>query len=571
MSNRRVIRILVAIILALAGLHVLVSLRRGPVIYAPRQTLLDVAAKESAGRIRIERKGEKPVVLVREGDGWRLESPFGGMAEEGCARKVLDLLAFGPVRDSFTEEDLLRLGGHTRSDYGLDDPQVTITVSAKDSGPGHSVRLGSVTADSKHVFASVDGDPVSYLVDTDILSAAGKPAGAFRIRDFVPEGLEGVDAFDIKRGTGSFQSFRLDDGKWSILSGDGQGTPVSGVKVNLFLADFSNARIEDYAWPVGAPYEPDGVTAPLLAGYGLDPETAVTVTLRGTGRKDVQISFGKEASDGLVYALAQNGGAIVTVDGRLKDVASKTQFSDSRLFPYEYADVLRVSATDSGTVYQLAREPGGEWRLDAPVAAPADQSCAESFVRHLLSLRSVDRDEAGITVSLSTNSPAETVRTDAALGDMVLPDLRSREIMKCAPSDVRRVSIAGDGGEKPTLVSYNKDLRRWTVESADAVNASVDEEALARLLFALNPLTADKIVTLKVSENDLFTYGLKSPRWTVAVDSSRGEEWRRNILVGAKAHGGRFATLGSSDIVFIIPDSTVKALTATVLKEGNKK
>ena len=92
------------------------------------------------------------------------------------------------------------------------------------------------------------------------------------------------------------------------------------------------------------------------------------------------------------------------------------------------------------------------------------------------------------------------------------------------------------------------------------------------VLSVLNPLRAGRIERLKVAPEDLARYGLEKPFLTVAVDQDREDAVRRNILIGAETEGGRFATVGSSDAVFVLPDEVVRKLgSALVDSDGDSE
>ena len=74
-----------------------------------------------------------------------------------------------------------------------------------------------------------------------------------------------------------------------------------------------------------------------------------------------------------------------------------------------------------------------------------------------------------------------------------------------------------------------------------------------------------RIEKLKVPAADLDDYGLDKPFLTVAVDQETEGVIRRNIIIGKKTKGGRFATIGSSDAVFVIDDAQVDALSANIV------
>jgi len=87
------------------------------------------------------------------------------------------------------------------------------------------------------------------------------------------------------------------------------------------------------------------------------------------------------------------------------------------------------------------------------------------------------------------------------------------------------------------------------------------------VLDAVSPLVAARVVKLKVSADDLSAYGLDAPSFVVAIDIEREDAIRRNILVGDRTEGGRFATVGASDAVFVLSESVVDDLSADLVGE----
>lgn len=564
MSNARVIFLFAAGIVLLVAAHIFVSMRGMGSLIAGRTTLLDPAAK-SAERIEVERRGGQVVALVKDGV-WRVAEPYSAEADERGIQRMLDALVVSPTQAAFGDQELASFG-RERGDYGLDEPEVKITLSSGDRK--WSVGLGKLTAAKDGVYASVSDETAIYVADAGLLALAEAGGNAFRMKSICPGGVDSVDSFDLKRGKGQFLRFVKDGEGWRKASLDGAdaGDAASSVRIRELLSAIGAAQAQAFFWPVGASNEPASATAPLLASYGLDSESAVTVTLHSRGGADRQVAFGKEASDGLVYALVQNSGAVVSVPGALKDLAGGADFTDSRLFPFDVAQISRVSIADGAVNYLLAKDAAtGEWRLDAPVAAPADKAAAESFVTHLASLKFSDRDPEGLVVSLTTNAPPVAVSRAAALAGHSLVDLRSRRILKVTPADVKRIESTSADAEKPAVVVFDKDLRAWVVEASGRPGVPA-APAIDAALAALNPLEAEKVVTLKASVADLRRYGLEKPQTTIAVDSEGAGSLRRNILIGGRAQGGYFATVGSSDAVFIISNSVARRLMASIVAE----
>lgn len=560
MSNFRAIVWLLSAILLTAAAHLLLTFN-GDVDRAlvRRTSLVDVQPAEVT-RLAVERRGSPRTVLERSVK-WRLVEPCASSVDELAVQRLLDALTVLEIEDAVGDQELLRLD-KTRADFGLDEPAVR--VSAWAGAVERSVSFGLATPSGDGVYAAVEGEGAVYVVASNVFAAADVPADGFRNRELLPPGTESVLSFDVRRGSGSFMRFVREGEMWKISASE--TATASSDKVRRLLDGIVGARAVDFVWPVGAAGEQTTATDALLAGYGLDPENSVTVTVKYGDGADRQVSFGKEAKDGLVYASVRNARAVVTVDGALKDAALSelSDFVDDRLFPFDRDLAVRLSVADGGVSYLLAKGEGGAWLLDAPVAAATDPDGVAELLGRVFALRNSDVSAEGVSVSVNS-APAVVVARRAALGDFRLESLRSREILSVEPANVRRIVSAGAaGGRKPVSVVFDRDLRSWKVESSES-GGMVVSEAVAGVLAAISPLRAEWIVKLKVTAADLRGYGLETPKWTVAVDQSREGSVRRNILVGDQAQGGWFATIGGADAVFVLSDAVVGALTAPLV------
>ena len=559
MDNRKSILAFLLGVMALAAAHLALTYCGGEgTRIVRRNTLIDPHGQVSA--VVVERRGAPTVRLMRS-SLWRLVEPYSGSVDEQVVMKLVDALSLTPVEDSMSDAELLKLG-RTRADLGLDAPAVTVSVSG--AGDPERVCFGAHTASSNGVYAAVSGVDSVFVVPTSVVSAVDLPADRFRRRSLFLVGPESVSGFDIKRGTGSLLGFVRDGDRWKI--GD---VSASAAKVKALLSGVLTAEAVDFVWPVGATNEAQSATASLLAVYELDPETAVTVTMKCVDGKDRQVSFGGEAGENRVFALVQNGGAIVTVDAKLKELAVQdaVMFSDSRIFPYEASAVSSFTIADGSAGYVVARGEEGVWRLDAPVSAAADAATVNAILDKLLALSAVDVRSEGLKVSLTTNSEPVTVSAASALGGMRLEDLRSKEILKIDPVLVKRIVRTRSGGDgKPSVVVYGRERRAWNVDAGGRAG-TVDEKGVMAVLSVLNPLRAGRIERLKVAPEDLARYGLEKPYLTVAIDQDREDAVRRNIQIGDATEGGRFATVGSSDAVFVLPEETVSKLVSEIVTE----
>ena len=557
MSNRRSILMLVAGIALLVAAHFAVDCTRGVQEGVARRTvLLDPSAAVTG--VEVMRRGEPPTALVRTNDEWRLIAPFQGSADEQTVKRILDALSFTPISDALADAELLKMGQY-RANYSLEPPLLSVKVTG--AGCDETISFGIPTPNADGIYASIAGVDAVFIVPPEVMSAVDLSADSFRRRTLFLASPTTITAFDVKRGTGSVTTFVRDGDGWKTAEG-----PASAAKVKAFLSELTATEAIGFVWPVGASNETAVASSSLLAGYGLDPESSVTVTLKTVDGAVGQASFGKDAGDGLVYALAQNGGAVVTMSAALKDVVAQETalFSDPRLFPLEARKVTAFTVVDDDVSYALSRGADGGWRLESPIFAPADKSAVESLLARLLALSPADADASGVSVAFSSDAKPVRVSRKSALGDGSFEQLRSTEVVKIDPTLVKR--LVRTFGGKPVTIAYARDRRVWDVETEGA-SGSVDDKAVETVLSAINPLTAKRVEKLKVKAEDLAGYGLDHPFMTLAVDQDRDDVVRRNLMIGAPTDGGRFATVGASDAVFVLSSETVSKLTLPLLTE----
>lgn len=550
--------------LLLVGAHVYLAFRGEGAQLIARETLVAAEGAEIAG-VRIRRPGRRALELVRSRSGvWRIAAPYAALADKAAVERLCDALTIEPVLRTYGDGELARFG-RNREDYGLGEGAVAVEVQFAGGSP-RTIQLGNPTPDGHGVFAGIGGEPLLYVVPAAVRAAVDRPPREFRTREFCPIAPAAVDGVDIKRGEGSLVRLRRVGGdEWSATVKD-ETLPASRILAERLLEGLSQARVEDFVWPVGATNEPQIASVPLLALYGLDGETAVTVTLHcadGSGR---QVVFGNAAKDGRVYALTAAAAAVATVDGRLKDLAADADFADRRCFPFAPGDVRRVAIVDGERNFLLARRDDGTWRLDAPVVAGADAVRAGELVEDILQLTADDRAAAGVDVAVNAAAPVRVAR--ARLFRRFAPEeLRERTILAVVPGSVRRLAVEGVQCADPASVVYDADRREWVVESAHHAGAA-RTAAIAAVLDAFSPLRASGVVRLGATETDLRTYGLDRPAWRFAIDPAKSGELRRNLLIGARTAdgGGYYAASGDRGTVFTLPAETVVRLTAGLVE-----
>lgn len=516
---------------------------------------------ESVSEIAIETSGQ-PTVRLQKTDVWRLSAPFQGAVDNPLVMRLLDTLAQENMRDSLSQADLLRQG-KSAAFFGLDTPQSRISLT-DENGEQTRVIFGNRTPSQRLVYAAVEGEDFVMCVSTGLYALATMSADGFRHRAVVDAGIGSVVKMSVKRPVGELLRLERIGERWWI----GDDRQASVVKVRELLEGVVAAQALDFRWPEGATNESESASSSLLSAYGLDADNAVTLVLTGDDGANRWVSFGKSASEKTVYALVQNGMAIVTVDAALKALVEQepSLFADARLFPSEASAVSSFSLSFEGLTCVLSRAQAGAWRLEAPVVATANAAAANEILGRILSLTSSDVQSSGLQVEI--DGKGFRVESRMVLGQLRMEDLRSKEIVEIDPKRIRRLVRTTSGLRGRTIAAvYDSERKTWNLERASEEDQGgvVLADEVNHLVAALNPLLSREVVALKVSAAELAQYGLEHPFLTLAVDQEGVEAVRKNILVGGKARGGRYATVGSSEAIFVIPDKTVGLLLAPLL------
>ena len=562
MSNRNIIyNLLLGIVLVVAA-HLYISYGRGDKL-TPQDTILDRTMLE-ADNIIIEKSGRLSIELRKTDLSWSIVKPYIAEASEETVLKILDSLVLQKIEETYTDKFLYKLGKR-RVDFGLLNPRVKIHISK--GSKKISIAIGDKVPNGEGVFAFIEGDSMIYVLGRSVLDLTDVTSDEFRMRKIIKCRADLVDMIDIKRANNPVVNFAKTNGRWfyRVDSAGTIDTLASSVKIDEFLLALARAEAKSFVWPIGVTNETVVVTAPLLAGYGLDPENGTTVTIYNKGLALSRIVLGKEAENGLVYALVQDSSAVVMVDGYLKDMATKKDFSDPRIFPFNINSISRVAVTSGGVDYILAKNSNSEWVLDSPIVARADSKEIESFLDKVLAATDVDRDKNGVSISLSTNMPVEKVSPAILPSGFSFANFRSCEILRLNPGDIRRIVSKDDSSESESSIVFDRDKRSWIVESSS--NGTIArQDAIADMLSVIQSLNAVSIVTLKANEGELRAFGLEKPRYTISLDFFKEDALRRNLFIGERTSTGYYATMGATfDAVFILSDEDVSRITSLLV------
>lgn len=181
--------------------------------------------------------------------------------------KIQTLLEeFQAFRAAFTIENAEEL-----SQYGLDNPELTINLTAGDTT--YTIDLGSYSSMDEQRYLS-DGDGNVYLAVSDPLDAYGKELSDLILQDETPGVSEvssltfsGASHYSVSYEEESSSTYCADDVYFTTQ--DGETVPLDTSRVKSYLSEINGLGLTDYATY--------NVTDEELASYGLDdPELTIT-------------------------------------------------------------------------------------------------------------------------------------------------------------------------------------------------------------------------------------------------------------------------------------------------------
>ena len=330
------------------------------------------------------------------------------------------------------------------------------------------------------------------------------------------------------------------------------------------------------------------------AEYGFDQPALQITAVDNKGSHSWLI--GRETPLGdMLYAKMDEGEDIYTIPNSLLEVApvQSDQFRDRTLFSGEVPGVRRLEIRGPGGFVQILKDPKSEWRIQQPVAAPADAKAVEDLLEKLSLLRIEDfvaenvsdfavyglqgetrqislggadgvsrmlvvgddiAEQPGMVYARRADDTSVfAINTNALeLLDIKLNDLRDARVLPLAVKDVSYISVAR-GDEQLELVWGEPG--RWTI--AKPVTWDADYTAVAKLL---------KLWDMAVITEFDVTNRTGTAKWTLLFGSDRlGQTNRIDILPALGKKDGLFVMRDGEPTVYqinlpLVPESILDPL-----------
>ena len=298
-------------------------------------------------------------------DGWQYDDDADFPVSDSAIEGLLEQFSsFGAAFTIENAEDL--------SQYGLDDPTCTITLTTEDQN--YTIKLGDYSTMDSQRYVDV-GDGNVYLAASDPMDAYDVGLRDMIANDTAPA-MEQVSQIQFA-GSADETVVYDEDGK-SLCADDvyftADGQPLDTSRVKAYISTLRNLDLTDYVTYKATDEE--------LAVYGLDtPELAVTVDYTddetsGTfvlhlsrdpeERKeaaDADADGEEDAEDVTAYARVGDSKIVYKISGSSYQALMAAGYDDLRhqeIFSGDFDQVTGIDVTLDGTSYTLTAQKNGK-------------------------------------------------------------------------------------------------------------------------------------------------------------------------------------------------------------------
>jgi hypothetical protein len=321
--------------------------------------------------ITVGAPGATAVTLEKRGGRtWHMAAPLDWLANDTAVNTIIGLIQDLSAKVTLPVSGLTA-NGQTLADYGLDKPELTLTLVPTPADPAAQpapavVKVGSKLKGDNRYLLSPDGTRVHVVDDAFVIRLVSAIRGSPDSRVFTIAPFE-AGALGLENAGSAPVSIRREEDRWMIETP--LRTRADKAATESALAALAALRLTGF---------PDAARLP--ADTGLTPAAALRITIEGNNRHETLL-LGKPVPDAKApegrtarYAKLEHRAAVIQVDfpDVLRDEMlgrAQEKLRDTRLVYFDRAALKSVTLTAPGqTALVLQRgEP-----VPAANAAPAE-------------------------------------------------------------------------------------------------------------------------------------------------------------------------------------------------------
>ena len=325
-------------------------------------------------------------VLERRGSSWLITSPIEWDANYFAVQHILSQLQFIENEVSFSVEDVRR-AGQTLADYGLEEPELTLTLTSGDKRAEFAI--GQPTEIGQRIYILSPDKEQILVVNRSLLESISVDLEDLRSQDIFDIPLFEVSGLTIKSEAQNLTIMLAQEHNTWKFEAPLQA-PANDQLVESALNELFAVRVQRFINPHDKKKVNMGFEKPLMK-----------VALRGNNRGQTLI-IGSGVEEGLeqplhYYAQLEGHSAVFVVNAEpfqsLEEVPNLLR--ERQFFSFSSEDVTALDISRTDKTITLQKLETGSWQVlekeasGAVVTYPADQGVMDELLEELKSLEAL--------------------------------------------------------------------------------------------------------------------------------------------------------------------------------------
>jgi len=533
---------------------------------------------ESIHSILLERNGVK-IECAKAGGVWRLIRPADAPVNAGIVEQMIAGMA-RVERGELITTQTLEDRNLSPADYGFDEPRARITFQNSRGTFTWLIGRNAPLGEMLYIMSEGGGDIIA--ASQTLLNLVPEDAAWIRDHALFRDEVAAVRGIDLRRPNGFLQLRHPEGTTWLMQQPHKSRADI--LSIHALIENILTARIRKFVTD-----EKSDLTV-----YGLE-DPSYELTLFTQDEKTQTLYVGKPSPDqpDTRYAKWVGSDSVFTVP---EEWVKLFEIKENLLRSRQLLGVLPARITElqitRGEQQVGLTQTNGSWQITRPAQWDAESSQVGELLQALARVVVLDfvddpsveqkqlMTDAPWSILFTENEETHTLRiseataeglrlvqrdkeasfyaTDAGfIGETFVDPLffRSRTVLRVDPSQIQKITQK-DAEEESCVQSTEN-----TFTPLDQTHRT-DSEAVFDLTSQLMNLQATRYVAF--NPDSLEPYGLDKPTFRLYVNLNGTNTLGRVILLGNTAEGGRFAMLQGQEIIFVLADKTVQALTRKV-------
>ena len=409
---------------------------------------------------------DREIALAKEGGKWMLTQPLHAEADPAVVKTMARAVADCEVKKT------LEGASSDLAPFGLDKPQVTVTVSTKDKGAMPGIEVGKTTPVGFAAYIKTTDKPAVIVTNATFPPEVKKTVDELRNRALIKFETDDVQKVVIERPGAPALELDQHDGTWTISrpAKYAADQPV----VRQFMNSLNGTRIDEFVSE-----KPDS-----LAKYALD-NPRLTISVSAEKQPTQTIAFGGKQTGtdkDTVYARRTNGAPIYSVQRYTLNDLDKTvlDFRDKTVLTLDPSKVERMNFQSEGKKFSVERTAAGKWELiEGATKVPADAAAVAEYLQKLHDAKgkSIAEDPMSDPSKFGMNAPTSEVVLSTGDGKVLL-DLKLSKMERrnqtggATPAPVARVDYYATSSANSAVYELDNVMFDEMVKSAKEFRAA---------------------------------------------------------------------------------------------------